>query len=51
MSNTIHIPIEATYRIVNGKAVRIDAVYADVSADAIAQMLLKTFHVSVDEVM
>lgn len=43
---TIHIPIHATYRIIDGKAVKIDAEYADVPASVIAEMILRGFGLS-----
>lgn len=45
MIDTITIPVQATYRIVNGEPVMIAAEYADVSADAVARFLLDAFHV------
>ena len=39
----LHIPVSATYRIINGQAVMIDADYRDVPADTIARLLLKGF--------
>ncbi len=48
MPDIIQIPVEATYRIINGEAVQIAAVYADVSADAVARFLIDAFHVPVN---
>lgn len=37
------IPVQATYRIINGELVRISAEYADISADALARFLIQKF--------
>lgn len=42
------IPVQATYRIVDGEAMLIAAEYAEVSADAFARFLLDSFNVPVD---
>lgn len=39
------VPVKATYRIIDGEAVIIDAVYADVPADLIARLLMRGFGV------
>ena len=46
MTDTITIPVQATYRIVNGEAVQIAAEYAEISADAVARFLMDAFHIS-----
>lgn len=45
MPDTIKIPITATYRIIGGKPVMIDAEYAEISADAFARFLMERFGV------
>ena len=42
-TETIRIPVQATYKIVNGEAVRVDAEFADISVDAFVQYLLRKF--------
>lgn len=37
------IPIQATYRFIDGEPVRISAEYADISADALARFLIQKF--------
>lgn len=37
------IPVQATYRIVNGEPVRIEAEYMDISADTLARFLIQKF--------
>jgi hypothetical protein len=39
------IPVRATYRIIDGEPVRVDAEYVDLPADAIARFLLQKFGV------
>ncbi|MCM1270937.1 MAG: hypothetical protein NC247_10000 [Ruminococcus flavefaciens] len=39
------IPVNATMQIINGEAVMIDAEYADIPADKIAEFLIKSFGV------
>lgn len=48
-SSSISIPLAATYRIMDGRAVLIDAEYMDIPADLIARFLLDGLHVPVDE--
>lgn len=45
---TVRIPIEATYQLYNGKLTLVDAKYADVSADAIARLLLGHFNIPIE---
>lgn len=37
------IPVSATYRIVNGEPVLVDAEYKDIPADVIARFLIQKF--------
>ncbi|MFV0497239.1 MAG: hypothetical protein ACK5L0_03585 [Candidatus Fimivivens sp.] len=37
------IPVQATYRIIDGQPVRIEAEYMDISADALARFLVQRF--------
>lgn len=37
------IPVKATMKYVNGKMIMTDAVWADISADAIARFLIEKF--------
>ena len=39
----LSIPIKASYRIENGKAIRESATYADISADEMARFLIRGF--------
>lgn len=48
MAETIRVPITAKYQIIDGKAVQVDAEYADVPVDVIAKLLLKGFGVSTE---
>ena len=41
----LHIPISARYKIVDGKAVMVSAVYEDIPARRIAEFLLDRFGV------
>lgn len=45
----ITIPIQATYRTINGEVVMVSAEYAEVSADAVARYLLDAFNVSAEK--
>lgn len=45
----LHMPIEATYRMIDGEPVMIDAVYADIPADAIARLLMRGFGIPITE--
>ena len=40
-NQTIRIPIRATYRMIDGEAVKIDAEYADVPVNLIAKMIIR----------
>ena len=40
MNDTCRIPVCATFRIVDGKAIMVAAEYADIPADAIAKFLV-----------
>jgi len=42
-ADTINIPVQATYRITNGEAVKVAAVYANIPASSIARLLLRGF--------
>ena len=42
-TDTLHIPVTATYRIIDGEAVKIAAEYADVPTDIIARLLVRGF--------
>lgn len=44
-NNVCRIPVNATMQIINGEAVMIDAEYADIPADKIAEFLIKSFGV------
>ena len=37
------IPVKATYRIIDGKPIKIAANYADIPADTIARLLIRGF--------
>lgn len=37
------IPVEATYRVIDGEVVRVSAKYVDVPADVIARFLIQKF--------
>lgn len=39
--NMCRIPVQATYRIVNGQPVLVDAVYKDIPAEVIARRLME----------
>lgn len=39
------IPVNATMQIINGETVMVDAEYADIPADKIAEFLIKSFGV------
>lgn len=41
--NICRIPVQATYRIVDGNPVRVDTKYADIPAEVIARFLLQKF--------
>lgn len=41
--NMCRIPVSATYRIVNGEPVLVDAEYKDIPADVIARFLIQKF--------
>lgn len=41
--NMCRIPIEASYKIIDGKAVMVDALWEDIPADVIARFLLRKF--------
>jgi len=43
MSETIKIPVSATYRIINGQPVRIAAEYVDAPVDVVARFFLERF--------
>ena len=43
--NICRMPVQATMQIINGEAVMIDAEYADIPADKIAEFLIKSFGV------
>lgn len=49
MKDTITVPIEATYHIINGKPVMVDAEWADVPVDAVADLLMRGFGVGEGE--
>lgn len=38
-----HVPVKATYRVIDGKPVRVAAVYADIPAVEIAKLILRGF--------
>ena len=44
-NDTIKIPVTAHMRIIDGKAIMVDAEYLEVSADAVARFLMDAFHV------
>jgi len=44
-SQTLRLPVEATYREIDGEMVMVDAEYADVPLDAICQMIFRAFGV------
>lgn len=37
------VPVKATYRVIDGKPVRVAAVYANIPADTIARLILRGF--------
>jgi len=41
--NMCRIPVNATYRIVDGEPVLVDAEYKDIPADVIARFLIQKF--------
>lgn len=43
MNEMLNIPLKATYRIINGKPVLINAEYQEISADVVAQFLIEKF--------
>lgn len=43
--NMCRIPVNATMQIINGETVMVDAEYADIPADKIAEFLIKSFGV------
>ena len=40
---TCRVPVEATYRMIDGQPVMVDAVWADVPASIIAKMLIRHY--------
>ena len=43
---TVTLPVVAHMRVIDGKAVMVDAEYMTVSADDLAQFFLRAFHVN-----
>ena len=46
MSDLCRVPIRASYAVVDGKAQRISAEYADIPAQVIADLFMKHFGIS-----
>lgn len=49
MTDMCHIPVTATYQIINGEPVQVAAEYRDIPATSIARWLLERFNVPVEE--
>lgn len=47
----LRIPVKATYQIIDGKAVKVSAEYADISADEFARFLLRGFGLCPDDLL
>ena len=43
MKDILRVPVEVTYRIVDGEPVKVRAEYAEISADAFARFLIQKF--------
>ena len=46
---TLNIPIRATYKIINGEAVKVDEERANIPTDTLAQIFMRGFGVSVTD--
>ena len=42
-TETIRVPISATYQVINGEVVKVSADYRDIPVDTFAQLLIKAY--------